>query len=72
MSKETIRTNTGRVLGYIEDTSSGKAASSHLGRRLGEWSRSSNRTTSNTGRVISEGNTLASLVTEEARKNGIA
>ena len=58
----TIQDRNGKVLGRIQDTPTGQRISTVNGQPLGTYNRDMNRTSDMNGHVISNQNTLASLI----------
>ena len=61
---ETIKTFSGKVVGYIEDNGSKLTAKDFYGRVLGYYNKSQNTTTDFHGRILAYGNILAALIWE--------
>lgn len=70
MTKENITDFYGRILGTIETEKNGnKIARDFYGRYLGKYDKQLNRTEDFYGKILSSGDTLSSLIINNANKN---
>lgn len=70
MSEEVIRNFNGQILGRLEDQGDKIVARDFLGKNLGSYSKSEDKTRDFYGRIVSNGNTLSALIAQEAVKQG--
>lgn len=63
MKEQTIKDYYGKILGYIRtETNGDKTAFDFYRRKLGSWDKKKDITKDWTGRIISKGDSLASLI----------
>jgi hypothetical protein len=60
--REQIKDNMNRIIGTIEDRGNIKVVLDSLGRKLGEYNKSSKKTYDVLGRIKSEGDTLTNFL----------